>query len=683
MNPPIAGRIPHPHVLHGDVRPDDYYWLRDKDNPEVIAYLEAENRYAQTVLQPLQPLAERLYGEMLARIQEDKVEVAVQDGPYYYYSRTVKGQPYRIFARRRAGARDELPDAYEEVLLDLNQMAEGSEYYNVTVQRTSPDQTKLAYLENRDGTDRYTLRVKDLSTGQTLPDSVSGVFLHGSVEWDAGGEHLFYTAVDETQRPYRLLRHRLGDTGPDPLLYEEQDITYTLTLHRSRSGRHITLHSESKVTSEIRYLNSSDPLGEWRVFSERRHGIEYDVEDFGEEFLIRTNENAPNFRLMACPLSDISPSSWRAFLPYDPDMYLAQVEPFADCLLISGREEGLSQLWVYRAGGLQRLGWPEPIYTVEAGENRMYATDEALVAYESPVTPRTYYSVDLGTLETRLLQQDEVPGDFDPGHYRQERLIATAADGTKIPMSAVFRVGALEHGPAPLILRGYGSYGFSSDPRFLTSLLPLLDRGVVVVVAHVRGGAEMGRPWYEDGKLLKKRNTFTDFVACAEELVRSGITAPDRLAAWGRSAGGLLMGAILNLRPDLFQVVSAGVPFVDVMTTMLDASIPLTSLEWEEWGNPKDPEYYRYMRSYSPYDNVEAKDYPHIIVHTGLNDPRVAYWEPAKWVARLRATKTDERSLVLKTHMGAGHGGSSGRYERLRESAQEYAFILDRIGISE
>lgn len=683
MNPPVAGRFAHPHTLHGDVRPDDYYWLREKDNPEVIAYLEAENRYAQEILDPLEPFTERLYGEMLARIQEDKVEVAVQDAPYYYYSRTVKGQPYRIFARRRADARENLPDAREEILLDLNELGKGSEYYSVTVQRTSPDQTKLAYLENRDGTDRYTLRVKDLSTGETLPEAIPDVFLYGSVEWDATGEYLFYITVDETQRSCRLLRHRLGDAGQDALIYEEQDITYSLTLHRSRSGRHLTLHSESKITSEIRWLDTANPLGDWQVFRERRRGIEYDVEDFGEDFIIRTNEDAPNFRLLACPISDISPSAWRAFLPYDPDIYLEQVEPFWDCLLISGREEGLRQLWVYRDGALRRLAWPEPIYTVESGENRMYRTSEALVAYESPVTPRTYLSVDLATLEARILLQDEVPQGHDPEDYRQERLWATASDGTKVPMSAVYRVGALDHGPAPLILRGYGSYGMSSDPRFLTSLLPLLDRGVVVVVAHIRGGSEMGRLWYEDGKFLKKRNTFTDFVACAQELVRSGITAPDRMAAWGRSAGGLLMGAVLNLAPDLFEVVSAGVPFVDVMTTMLDASIPLTSLEWDEWGNPDDPEYYHYMRSYSPYDNVEAKDYPHIFVHTGLNDPRVAYWEPAKWVARLRATKTDNNTLVLKIHMGAGHGGSSGRYDRLRESAEEYAFILDCIGIRE
>lgn len=683
MHPPMAKRVPHPHVLHGDTRPDDYYWLRDRQDPDVLAYLEAENRYLDEVMKPLDPLAERLYRDMLARIQEDRTEVPVQDGEYYYYSRTVAGQQYRIHARRRCASRDEIEHAQEEVLLDLNQLALGSDFLRVTVLRLSPDQTRLAYLENRDGTDRYTARVKDLTTGEDLPDQVGDVFIEGSLEWDALGQHLFYTTVDESQRPCRLWRHRIGDSGPDALLYEEEDVAFSLSLGKSRSGRHLFLHADSKVTSEVRYLAAADPLGEWRVFEPRRPGIEYDLEDWGEDFLILTNEDAENFRLLACPMSTPTRACWRELIPYDPQVYLQQMHPFADCLMLYGRQEGLSQIWVLRGGDLRRLEWAEPMHTVRIGPNRMYRAEEALVQYESLVTPRTTWALYLPTLELRAIDRDVVPGAYDAEDYVQERVWATADDGTSVPMSVVYRRGALDAGPAPLVLYGYGSYGISIDPSFDATRLPLLDRGIVFAIAHVRGGAELGRGWYENGKFLRKRNTFSDFVACAEELIRRRMTTPDRLAARGRSAGGLLMGAVANLRPDLFQVVSAGVPFVDVVTTMLDASIPLTTLEWEEWGDPTDPEYYAYMKSYSPYDNVAATEYPHLIVLTGLNDPRVGYWEPAKWVARLRATKTDRNTLVLRTHMGAGHGGSSGRYAKLRETALEYAFIVHHIGIGD
>ncbi|MDA8346598.1 MAG: S9 family peptidase [Thermaerobacter sp.] len=681
MQPPIARREPHTHQLHGDARTDEYHWLRRRDNPEVIAYLEAENRYRDSVLQPLSPLVERIYEEMLARIQEDKVDVPAQDGPYFYYSRTVKGLQYRIHARKLAQTRMELDLAPEEVILDLNGLAEGSGFFNVTLLRLSPDHNRLAYLENRDGTDRYTLRVKDLRTGEFLPDEIPDVFLVGSLEWDASGTHLFYVTVDDTQRPYRLWRHRLGDLGGDVLLAEEHDVTFSFTLGKSRSGRHLFLNSESKTTSEVRVLAADAPTGEWSLFRPRVEGIEYYLEDWGDDFLILTNEDAENFRLMACPVTDPRHEAWRSLIPYDPAIYLQGIHPFAGALIVAGRQDGLSQLWVLSAGELRRLSWSEPVYSVDVWRNREYGAKSALIAYESRVTPETIYELDLLSLKLTLLRQDEIPGGYDPAQYRQERIWANAEDGTRVPMSAVYRAGARDGGPAPLLLHGYGSYGMSTEPGFNPMLLTLLDRGVVVVAAHVRGGSEMGRHWYEDGKLLRKRNTFTDFVACAKELVQYGWTTPELLAASGRSAGGLLMGAIVNLAPELFKVVSAGVPFVDVVTTMLDASIPLTTLEWDEWGNPAAPEYYGYMKSYSPYDNVEAKAYPHLYVFTGLNDPRVAFWEPVKWVARLRATKTDAHQLVLKTLMGAGHGGSSGRYARLREFAEEYAFLLHHIGI--
>ncbi len=678
MLPPTATKKPYRHELHGDVRPDPYQWLRRKDDPDVVAYIEAENAYRAEVMAPLGSFGNRLYDEMLGHIAEDRITPAVQDGPYFYYRLSRKGLAYPVYARKRAARRQELDEAAEEVILDVNARADGQGFYAVTLLRVSPDHGRLAFLENRDGTDRYTIRVKELATGQMLEEEIAGVFLDGSLEWDRSGAYLFYVTVDETQRPCRLWRHRLGDRGGDALLYEERDIAFSLTLYRSRSGRHLFLRSSTKETSELRYLRSDQPLAELSLFRGRESGIEYDLEDWDEDFLVRTNRDAPNFRLMRCPQEDVT--RLEPLLPYDPDVYLQEIQPFKGALVLAGRQEGLRQVWVLRQGQLHRLAWPEPLYVAQVWDNREYDTDLCLVAYTSRLTPETVYELDLRSLELQLLQQEEVPG-YIPGPYRQERLWATAEDGVKVPMSAVYRTDRGEPRGRPLILYGYGSYGMPSEPAFDPKLLPLLDRGVVFVTAHVRGGGEMGRPWYQDGKLLRKRNTFLDFVSCARELVREGWTTSERLAAMGRSAGGLLMGAIVNLAPGLFQTVSAGVPFVDVVTTMLDPSIPLTSLEWDEWGNPAEIDYYRYMKSYSPYDNVAAQEYPHLYVYTGLNDPRVAFWEPLKWVARLRATKTDDHDLVLKTLMGAGHGGSSGRYARLREYAEEYAFLLHHIGI--
>ena len=678
MLPPVAPKRPYRHELHGDVRPDPYQWLRQREDPEALAYIEAENRYGDHVMAPLGQIVGRLYDEMLGHIAEDTMEPPVQDGPYFYYRRMRKGLGYPIHARRRAAARCDLPQAEEEVVLDVNELAEGQAFYAVTVLRPSPDHSRLAFLENRDASDRYTVRVKELASGKLLPEQIPDVFLSGSLEWDATGRYLYYISVDPVQRPYRLWRHRLGDADGDVLLYEETDIAFTLTLSRSRSGRYLFLSSSSKTTSEVRYLPAGDPLAEPRLFLARETGVEYEIEDQGQDFLVLTNRDAPNFRLLRCPQG--RPGELEPVLPYNPDVYLQRIHPFAGAIVLEGREEGLQQLWVLRQGEVRRLAWPEPLYAAHMWRNREYRTDVALVAYSSRVTPETIFELNLRSLGLTPLKQEEVPG-YDPGPYRQERLWATAEDGVRVPMSLVYRADLRGTGPRPLILYGYGSYGMPSEPAFDAKLLPLLDRGVVFVTAHVRGGGEMGRPWYEDGKLLKKRNTFLDFIACARELIRLGWTSEQRLAAMGRSAGGLLMGAIVNLAPDLFHVVSAGVPFVDVVSTMLDASIPLTSLEWDEWGNPRNADYYRYMKSYSPYDNVAAKGQPHLYVYTGLNDPRVAYWEPVKWVARLRATKTDDHDLVLKTLMGAGHGGSSGRYARLREFAEEYAFVLHHLGL--
>jgi len=681
LKPPVAEIRPHPHILHGDVRPDDYDWLKEREKAEVIRYLEAENAYADEALRSVGASAEDLYADMLRYVQEEETEVPVKDGPYYYYSRTVKGKPYRIYARRRAHRREDLEGAVEEILLDVNHLAEGSPFYSVTEVVVSPDHRLLAFLENRTGTDRYTLRIKDLASGEILPEAIPDVFLAESLAWSKSGGDIFYLAVDETQRASRLMRHRVGSVDADALVYEERDTTSSLTLTGSATGDYLFLCSEAKTWTEVRSLPSDRPEGEWTVVRARRPGIEYSVEDKGDgEFWVLTNEGAENFRLATCQAEGGPERPFREALPYDRDVYLEALHPFRDALLISGRAGGLAQVFVVKDGRMTRLPWPDALFTARVGENRSYETTEALISYESFLTPESTYALDTVSGQVHLLQRKPTSPAYDPSRYREERLWSRASDGTMIPVSLVSKVTVGGGAPSPCLLQGYGSYGLSSDPHFDPLLFPLLDRGVVFAVAHVRGGGEMGRPWYHHGKLMEKRNTFTDFVDVARDLISRGVTSPDRLAARGRSAGGLLMGAILNMAPELFRVVVAGVPFVDVVTTMLDDSIPLTSLEWDEWGDPRDAQAYAYIKSYSPYDNVQPKDYPAIYVTTGLNDPRVGYFEPAKWVAKLRATKTDANLLILKTKMGAGHMGSSDRYQRWRDLALEEAFVLDHIG---
>jgi oligopeptidase B len=679
MNIPKAKRIPHAHVLHKDLREDDYYWLKDRKDPEVIRYLEDENRYYSEVMSQLEELTELIYQKMVDRLPETELQVPVQNGEYFYYSRLEKSQQYPIYARKKTAVRKKLQETMEEVVLDLNELAKDSDYLSVSVQRFSSDHTHLAYLENRDGTDRYTVYIKNLLTGELLPDRIFGVFIYGSLEWSRNGEYLFYITVDDSQRPYQLWRHRLGDSGPDVLLYEEEDITFTLSLRKSRSGDFLFLQSKSKTTSEVRLLDADAPLSSFQIVDARRNGILYEVEHWGNDLLILTNEEAQNFQLLSCPLADLDTRVKLA--DYDDSRYLQAVYPFRDSLFVAGRQNGLTQIWLLNHGELEQLVWDEPLYNVSLLGNQSYDAPEVLIQYESLLTPKTTYGLNPITLEKSILQVAPVNGEYDPTLYRQEHLWATADDGRQIPMTAVYRVGSLDQGPAPLILHGYGSYGANSDPHFEPLRLPLLDMGIVFVTAQVRGGSEMGRGWYEDGKLLNKLNTFTDFIAAARDLIGRGYTTPSKLAAWGGSAGGLLVGAVANMAGDLFKVITPAVPFVDVVTTMLDATIPLTTLEWDEWGNPEDPEYYFYMKAYSPYDNVKAKHYPHMYVTTGLNDPRVAYWEPAKWVARLRATKTDSNILLLKTNMGTGHYGASGRFNHLKETAAYYAFTLDKLGV--
>lgn len=678
MKPPVAKRIPHPHVLHGDKREDDFYWLKDKNNPEVINYLDEENTYYETILKPMDTLTNDLYQRMIDRVPISEEKVPVQHGPYYYYMRNEKEKQYPIHARKRAENREQLSNATEEIILDVNTLAVEDEYLSVTAIRISSDHKRLAYLENRDGTDRYTLLIKDLESGELLPDSIPSVYIYESMEWSRCGTYVFYITVDKNERPFQLWRHQLNtDTSNDALIYEEVDETFTLFIQTSQSEKYIFIQSTSTMTSEIRILDSNEPLATPQVIDERREGILYFVEHWGDDLLILTNEQALNFKLLHCPIDDFQ--ARKSLVPYDKERFLEGIHPFNDSLLITGREHGLTQIWILKNGMLEQLTWKESLYTVSVLANQSYETNEVLIHYESSLTTETTYALDVSSHHLECLQVDPVSGEYDAADYRQEQLWATAEDGVKVPLTVLYKKGALDDRPAPLILNAYGSYGVNSDPYFSPYVLPILDKGVVLVTAQVRGGSEMGRHWYEDGKMHQKRNTFTDFIAIANHLINIGYTTPSKLAARGGSAGGLLIGSVANMAGELFEVMVPEVPFVDIVTTMLDTSLPLTTLEWNEWGNPNKEEEYFYMKSYSPYDNVEAKAYPHLYVTTGLNDPRVGYHEPAKWVASLRSLKTNNNEIVLKTNMGAGHFGSSGRFNALKEAAECYAFVLDKI----
>ena len=681
MKIPIAKRIPHTHDLHKDVREDDYYWLKDQSNPEVIQYLEEENQYYDEIMRPLADKTEEIYQSMVDRVPDSEVKVPVQHGSFFYYSRLDKNKQYPIYARKKAASRELLSEVTEEVVLDLNEMAVDGDYLSVTAQRMSTDHHRLAYLENRDGTDRFTVYVKDMETGELLPDQIPDVFIYGSMEWSKCGDYIFYITVDEHERPSRLLRHRLGsNVDSDELIYEEKDTTFTLYMNKSQSGKFIFVHSDSKTTSEIRLIDADAPLSPVQLVDERREGIEYDVEHWGNDLLILTNEGAVNFQLLSCPLDDLH--SRVNVVEYNENRFLQALYPYRDALLVFGRENGFTQIWKLQDGELEQIKWDEPLYTVSVLSNQSYEAAELLLSFESLLTPETTYGMDPKTGDMHRLQVAPVSGNYDRSRFRQKQLWASAEDGVKVPLTLVYLEGGLGQGPAPMILHGYGSYGANSDPYFSPYRLPLLEKGIVFVTAQVRGGSEMGRTWYENGKMQNKRNTFTDFIAAANYLIEQGYTTPRQLAARGGSAGGLLAGAVANMAGDLFQVIVPEVPFVDVVTTMLDTTIPLTTLEWDEWGDPREREDYFYMKSYSPYDNVREKAYPHMYITTGLNDPRVGYFEPAKWVARLRALKTDDHVVILKTNMGAGHFGKSGRFNHLKESAACYAFILDKLGVS-
>ena len=674
LKPPIAPVIPVELEKHGHVRIDNYYWLNQRDNPDVIAYLEAENAYTDAVMAHTEKLQETLFEEFKGRIQQTDLSVPYKMDDYYYYSRTEEGKEYPIYCRKKGSL-----DTPEEVMLDVNVMAEGHDFFAVGQRAISSGQDFLAFPVDTLSRRIFTLYVKDLASGALLEDVIPEVT--GNVAWANDNCTFFYTRQDPvTLRWNQVYRHHLGEAPPeDELVYEEKDEEFGCYVFKTKSKEYIMIASFQTLSTEFRYVDADEPEGSFTVFLPREPDHEYDVDHYADHFYIRTNHGAKNFRLMKTPVDRTGKENWEEVIPHRADVLLEGFEIFKDYLVVQERRDGLIQLRIrpWSVEGEHYIDIGEPAYWAAVGENFSFDTPILRYEYTSMTTPYSVYDYNMATREKILLKREEVLGGFDPENYRCERLTATAADGQKVPISIVYREGMRRDGSHPLLLYGYGSYGISMDAHFNPFRLSLLDRGFIYAIAHVRGGEELGRQWYEDGKLLNKKNTFTDFIACAEHLIAEKYTRQDRIFAMGGSAGGLLMGAIVNMRPDLFHGVVAEVPFVDVVTTMLDESIPLTTAEYDEWGNPNVKAYYDYILSYSPYDNIEPKAYPNLLVTTGLHDSEVQYWEPAKWVAKLRAVKTDPNRLLLKTRMEAGHGGVSGRYRQYREIAFVYAFLLD------
>ena len=685
-NPPIARKEHKETTLHDTVLTDDYAWLRDKESPEVTGYLEAENAYAEGVMAPLAGLREELYQEMLSHMKQTDVSVPYRDGAWWYYTRTEEGLQYAIHCRRAGTAQGPDADAAEEVVLDGNAMAEGHAFFAIGDTDITDDGRWLAYTVDTTGFRQYTLHVKDLATGETLPDSVERV---GSVVWAADIETLFYTVEDEEQkRQFQLYRAGRGRISAGELVYQEDDERFNLGVGRTRDGKFLVMESASHITSEAHVLAADEPGGSFTVISTRHDGHEYGVEHRNGLWFIRTNDSGRNFRLVTAPVATPGRNHWTERIAHRADVMLEDVDLFADFFVACEREDGLPRLrvWGFSGEGPEaalsgEIEFPEPAYSAGPHVNRMFETTTFRYAYQSLVTPSSVYEYVVATGASTLLKQMEVPGGFDRNLYASERVTATAADGVMVPVSLVYRKDRRVAGENPLYVYGYGSYGYSLPLGFSSNRLSLLDRGVVMAYAHIRGGGDLGETWHDAGKMLVKRNTFSDFVAVVEHLTASGYGDAARVAIEGGSAGGLLMGAVVNLRPDLFRAVISHVPFVDVMNTMLDATLPLTVPEYEEWGNPNEATYFHYMLSYSPYENLRAGSYPAMLVKTSLNDSQVMYWEPAKYVAKLRTLKTDGNLLLLVTNMQAGHGGASGRYDYLKEIAFDYGFLIRELGL--
>ncbi len=676
--PPVAKKLPKITEIHGRKLVDNYYWLREKANPEVKAYLEAENAYTDGIMKPTEALQKRLYDEMLGRIKETDVNVPYREGEYFYYSRTEKGKQYSIQCRKKGSL-----EAPEEVVLDTNELAKGQKFMGLGAYRPSDDGNLLAYSTDNTGFRQYVLHVKDLRTGQDLGDHAEKV---GSVVWANDNKTIFYTVEDAAKRQYRVYRHTLVSTEPDALVYEEEDERFNVYVDKSLSGQYLFLVSGSHTTSEARYLAADEPTGDWKLIAARQQDVQYDPEHHGNYFYLRINDTGRNYRVVKAPVSNPAKENWTEVVPHQASVMLEGMQFFKNFYVLQERENGLPQIRItdLRSGESHRIAFPEAAYTAYAGPNRVFDTTQVRYTYTSAVTPFSVFDYDVEKRTSKLLKETEVLGGYDKTKYQTERIYATAKDGVKVPISLVYLKTAKRDGKAPIFLTAYGSYGAPSNVGFSSSIFSLVDRGVVYALAHIRGGGDLGKSWHDDGRMMKKMNTFTDFIAAAEYLVAQKYGAKDRLVIAGGSAGGLLMGAVTTLRPDLFKAVVAYVPFMDVINTMLDESLPLTVSEFEEWGNPKKKAEFDYMITYSPYDNLARKAYPAILVKTSFNDSQVMYWEPAKYVAKLRTLKTDKNPLILKTNLDpAGHGGASGRYDRLRESAFDYAFVLTEMGIQQ
>jgi oligopeptidase B len=675
--PPMAEKKAKTTDIHGEQLVDEYFWLREKNNPEVMAHLKAEDAYAEQAMKHTAALQEKLYKEMLSHIKQTDTNVPYRWGNYFYYTRTEEGKQYPIYCRKKGSL-----EAPEEVVIDQNELAKGQKFMSVGLFVPSDDGNLLAYSTDNTGYRQYTLQIKDLRNGQLFPERVERV---NNLAWATDNKTFFYVTEDAvTKRSDKFFRHVLGTDKTD-LVYEEKDELFDIGTGRSRDKAVIFLEAFSKTSTDVRYLPADDPNASLKVILPRQPEHEYDVDHRGDLFYIRTNKGAKNFRIVTAPVSDPSEKNWKEFVAHRPAVKVEGISLFADHAVLSEWENGLQQLEImdFKTGKQSRIKFPEPVYSANLSANREFNTSVVRYAYNSLVTPTSVLDYDMNTGKSTLLKQQEVPGGFDRTNYTSERVFATASDGTKVPMSMVYRKGVKLDGSAPLLLYAYGSYGISIPPTFSSSRLSLLDRGVIFVIGHIRGGGELGEEWRQAGRMMNKINTFTDFIACAEALIKQKYTSADRIVIEGGSAGGLLMGAGSNMRPDLFKAVVSHVPFVDVLNTMLDASLPLTTSEYIEWGNPNEKPAYEYMKKYSPYDNVAKKSYPAMLVKVSVNDSQVPYWEGAKLVAKLRAMKTDNNPLLLKVNFGAGHGGASGRYDALRETAFDYSFMLWQMGISE
>ncbi|MEX1139128.1 MAG: S9 family peptidase [Bacteroidota bacterium] len=676
--PPAAKKAPKTDVLHGETRTDDYFWMREKSHPDVKSYLEAENAYMEAVTKPAAGLQETIYQEILKRTKQTDLSVPYRIGSYWYYTRTEEGKQYPVYCRKKGTL-----EGAEEILLDLNELAKGHAFLGLGAYTVSEDGRLLAYSLDTTGFRQYQLSFKDLTTGKVLADSIGQV---NSVVWAADNKTVLYVKEDQAKRPYRLYRHTLGDESrSDELLFEEKDELYRVWAYKTSDKKYIVFMSASSITNEARFLESNEPRGAFRMFLAREEGHEYDLDHRDGLFYVRSNKGAKNFRIGATTADRPDAENWKEFLPHRANVKIEGINLFRNHAVITEREQGLIRLRVhdFRSGTSEAIKFPEPVYSAFPGSNPEFDTEVFRYGYQSFITPSSVFDFNMNTKSGMLMKQTEVLGGYDPAAYASERIWAKASDGVLVPVSIVYRKGFTKNGKSPLLLYGYGSYGVSIPAGFSIPRLSLLDRGVVYALAHIRGGGDLGEQWREDGKMLKKKNTFTDFIACAEHLIREGYTSREGLAIQGGSAGGLLIGAVLNMRPDLFKVAHMAVPFVDVVNTMLDESLPLTVGEFLEWGNPKQKAEYDYIKSYCPYTNLRAASYPSILVTTSFNDSQVMYWEPAKYVAKLRTMKTGSNPLVLKTNMGAGHGGASGRYDAFKEQSFIYAFLLSQLGISQ